>query len=803
MTEIVFPKNPNKDTPIFEAENGVQYKWEEDGTTWGVWRALGGSKAEPEPDPEPEPEPDPIIIETPSVITPPDQAGMGDDKTYNPTTSPITTVVQTDSGKYTGGRVENYKDMIITGSWDAVLTHDVNTGGTNTLLLSASGTYGSQYVYYFPTSPPPVGTLKIWLKASHGTSHSVHFAFGPFQGQYTIYLTNTKTMYEVSLGSRDLDYIMFHSGDPSPSNRFECYGIEIEGQTLGDPNTKLTLTDDKAYDAPSGEKLSTIDEYFKAGDKVEADTDPTVTGTLLYDADPASKLLTLTDVTGKWADGMHVVSQNELTEHAPNAGEIIFTSSQPATTSGIVNTWGNATWTVNRELPDGSNETQTRVVPLKNDGDLEIGPTDFNLEPDTVYWTNVKYDSADPVGGPSLVSESHYFKTDQEEGWEIGERIQPNQWRSVAYGEPNGQPTFVAVASSGTYNVMYSFDGILWNPTTATEYTYWKSVAYGDGKFVAVAFNGTNRSMHSTDGHTWSPVSTPDAGWTSVTYGDGKFVAVASTGSNRTMYSTDGGESWNPGTGGDPGIGSVGNIWTSVTYGDNKFVAVSDSGPYNKLMESANGIEWKPIVTSGPGNSQWHGLTYGNDKYVSVAYTGSHVVMYSLDKDGSDWRVTDSGIEDEYWMSVTYGNGKFVAVAHDGLNRIMSSVDGIDWSPTFAPEVENWEGVAYGEPNGKPTFVAVSVSGNAMYSHTGGGPPATTLFYDEKNDELITDIQLIRQYGVNPEGDNTQLGIYHLTEQPSYPVRKYERVGNKYKPIRDYEAELQALTTKIQTLEGS
>jgi hypothetical protein len=72
-----------------------------------------------------------------------------------------------------------------------------------------------------------------------------------------------------------------------------------------------------------------------------------------------------------------------------------------------------------------------------------------------------------------------------------------------------------------------------WTERTAT-ISGWQSVAYGNGTFVAVAISGTTQVMTSTDGINWTARTAAEAnGWYAVTYGNGLFVAVTNTGSNR------------------------------------------------------------------------------------------------------------------------------------------------------------------------------------------------------------------------------------------------------------------------------
>ena len=96
-----------------------------------------------------------------------------------------------------------------------------------------------------------------------------------------------------------------------------------------------------------------------------------------------------------------------------------------------------------------------------------------------------------------------------------------NSWNSVTYGAGK----FVAVASTGSNQVMTSTDGTTWTSRSQAVARQWRSVAYGGAsgseKFVAVAYDGVgNRVMTSTDGITWTGrTSAADNPWFSVAYG--------------------------------------------------------------------------------------------------------------------------------------------------------------------------------------------------------------------------------------------------------------------------------------------
>ena len=75
----------------------------------------------------------------------------------------------------------------------------------------------------------------------------------------------------------------------------------------------------------------------------------------------------------------------------------------------------------------------------------------------------------------------------------------------------------------------------------------------------------------------------------------------------------------------------------------------------------------------------------------------------------------------------------------------------------------------------------------------------TAYFYDEHNHEAVGTSDLIARHGRDTA--NNELGIYELTEQPTYPVAAHVKVGDKYRPIRDFTTEIAALQARIQELE--
>ena len=89
-----------------------------------------------------------------------------------------------------------------------------------------------------------------------------------------------------------------------------------------------------------------------------------------------------------------------------------------------------------------------------------------------------------------------------------------------------------------------------------------------------------------------------------------------------------------------------------------------------------------------------------------------------------------------------------------------------------------------------------------MVSRTGiGDPPQTTKFYDETNQRAVSEEDLIRRFGIDPETtDLRPYGIAELTEQPDYPVAGYTPDGDKYRPIEDLSGVVAALEAEVTTL---
>ena len=78
-----------------------------------------------------------------------------------------------------------------------------------------------------------------------------------------------------------------------------------------------------------------------------------------------------------------------------------------------------------------------------------------------------------------------------------------------------------------------------------------------------------------------------------------------------------------------------------------------------------------------------------------------------------------------------------------------------------------------------------------VWSDSGKGRAATFTAYDADNNKSVNDLNIVARYGVDPTADNTHLGIYGLTEQPTGVVAAYVPDGDKYKPVIDLSQPLE------------
>jgi hypothetical protein len=262
---------------------------------------------------------------------------------------------------------------------------------------------------------------------------------------------------------------------------------------------------------------------------------------------------------------------------------------------------------------------------------------------------------------------------------------------------------FVVLPITGTATQVASNGANFSSGGSLTASLAWSAMAYGAGRWVAVA-TGTDVTNLTTDPSlNWSAGGTlpASADWTSICYGNGVFMAVASGGTN-AAYSVNG-TGWFS-TSALP----ASTTWTGVAYGNGVYVAVASGGTQAAI--STDGLSW--VTKALPTAANWSSVTFGKGLFVAVA-TGSRNTAYS--KDGLTWVLSNPGMPvSQSWTKVRYGQGLFFATASGLTNIAATSENGVTWTSRTLTISNSWDGIAFGNPNTTPTWIALGSSSPAV-----------------------------------------------------------------------------------------
>jgi hypothetical protein len=282
------------------------------------------------------------------------------------------------------------------------------------------------------------------------------------------------------------------------------------------------------------------------------------------------------------------------------------------------------------------------------------------------------------------------------------------------------------------------------------------------GNYIAVPNN--TAGQYSTDGSTWSASTFPSSGsgnWTAVASGlqnDGSSVYKSSaaiavcTGSSNTAVSTNG-TTWSAGTAlpgalntasgqdiafGYTGLGintfvvvsesdtdiayslDAGGTWTlqsaalpntgfkAVTYGKGLFVAVTGGGS-TSAATSEDGITWTSRTL--PASRDWVDVVWGNGRFIAIA-ADSATGAYSMD--GITWTALTIGLASGLPKQITYGQGMFAVSSTDADGIAYSEYGTTPWATQAVTSATGgYNGIAFGNPNRTPEFVAVGTGASA------------------------------------------------------------------------------------------
>ncbi len=212
-------------------------------------------------------------IETPSVLTPPNGAGLGPGTPYNPETSVITnaTTGTNDFGiTWTGGTNTNTGGANGDGTTgDNMFDGDTDTRWFMTFNQNGASTYTMPSTYTNNSGESQKIQIEVW---SHMPSaHSVYLDLnGTTIGDINVTETGKK-IFEIDLANNASFNGVGLTGTFNMPNvgNFGIHRVGINGKWIGASSTTLTLTDDKAYNA-AGEEQDTLVNAFEVGDTVTA-----------------------------------------------------------------------------------------------------------------------------------------------------------------------------------------------------------------------------------------------------------------------------------------------------------------------------------------------------------------------------------------------------------------------------------------------------------------------------------------------------------------------------------------------------
>ena len=282
------------------------------------------------------------------------------------------------------------------------------------------------------------------------------------------------------------------------------------------------------------------------------------------------------------------------------------------------------------------------------------------------------------------------------------------------------------------------------------------------GNYIAVPNN--TAGQYSTDGSTWSASTFPSSGsgnWTAVVSGlqnDGSSVYKSSaaiavcTGSSNTAVSTNG-TTWSAGTAlpgalntasgqdiayGYTGVGvntfvvvsesdtdiayslDAGGTWTlqsaalpntgfkAITYGKGLFVAVTGGGS-TSAATSEDGITW--TARTLPASRDWVDVAWGNGRFIAIAADNA-TGAYSMD--GITWTALTIGLASGLPKQITYGQGMFAVSSTDADGIAYSEYGTTPWTTQAVTSATGgYNGIAFGNPNRTPEFVAVGTGASA------------------------------------------------------------------------------------------
>lgn len=243
--------------------------------------------------------------------------------------------------------------------------------------------------------------------------------------------------------------------------------------------------------------------------------------------------------------------------------------------------------------------------------------------------------------------------------WTERTPAEANGWIDVVWG--SGAGVFVAISLNGTNRVMTSPDGVTWTARSAASSETWIKVCWSEEStlFVAVATtSGTYDCMYSADGISWTGVVISGDTWASICWSqDLELFCIVSGDApvpGSQVYTSPDAITWTGRTGATNDVDWRDIIWASELT---LFIAISNEGTVDQMiMTSPDGITW--TSRTAPKAYRWEAISYSPylKKLVAIAFSEDgylDAVMTSID--GITWTIQyTTGISSPEWVSGNY-----------------------------------------------------------------------------------------------------------------------------------------------------
>lgn len=264
--------------------------------------------------------------------------------------------------------------------------------------------------------------------------------------------------------------------------------------------------------------------------------------------------------------------------------------------------------------------------------------------------------------------------------WKASTMPSGNGVSYLAFGEANGKPVYIAMASTAASNY-YSNDGITWNSISTSLYGSKSGLVYQSGEFFVII--GPNTLYRSSDGITWTKSgSLPSRrSWSALASNGSNMLVAIDYGTNYYATSSDG-STW--------ALRSTPQMYSTFSdyifyCNDRFFVELSD----HSIFYTDNTLEPGKISRIDSESEIIKSMVYAGSNY--VALSGGKVYRSS---DLSTWASVDLPTFSVF-SDVAFGNGKFVALMDKGSgigdggtdnNKVLYSSDGATWAWATLPE---------------------------------------------------------------------------------------------------------------------